>query len=172
MRLRLLCFFWLLSWAVFAQIPEDELRSRAAGARYLPLAEVARIQGDVRIHVNSGMVTVLSGHPLLAQTAVENAKSISSLPGAENVDVTYHFLFTNTTIILVPTPVTVKRGNVLERPVLRMFGRKTEKVIIDYPCVSVPPPNDVWISGSLVEIWIYGREFCAQPEQATLLAQR
>jgi hypothetical protein len=44
-----------------------------------------------------------------------------------HLDVNCHFVLVHTTTS-VPPPVTVERGNALERIVLRMFGRKTEKV--------------------------------------------
>jgi len=81
--------------AAFAQTSVDELRSEIGGVHYPRLAEAARVQGDVHLSLNSGVVTMLSGPPLLVQTAVESAKTFGSILGEGDVDVTYHFGFVN-----------------------------------------------------------------------------
>lgn len=140
--------------------------------RYIPLAEQARIQGDVHLNVKSGAVTVLSGHTLLAPGAVENAKTVASIQGEADLDMTYHFVLVDT-FKSVPTSVTVPRGNVFERAVLRVFGFRTEKVVVVYRCEEgAPPPNDFTVAGAVIEIWIYGRVRCMQTETATLVAKR
>src|SRR5215475_11773570 len=118
MRLRALVIALLPVWAAVAQIPEDELRSKISGVRYEPLAKNARIQGDVRLKLNSGVVTLVSGHPLLVPSAVENAKSFVSIRGEKEIGETYHFVLVDTTIS-VETSTTVKRGNAFERAILR-----------------------------------------------------
>jgi hypothetical protein len=155
---------------VSAQIPEGELESRIATVRYLPLAESARVQGDVRLRINDGAVTVLSGHPLLVPTAVESAKALAPVLGAADLDVTYHFVIVNTAIS-ESTSRTVKRGNAVERAVLRMFGLRTEKVVVEYQCEEgVPPPNEVKAAPEGIEVCIYGRTRCLQTEAGTLVA--
>jgi hypothetical protein len=152
--------------AVSAQSSEDGLRSQIRAIHYAPLAEAARVQGDVHLKVSSGVVTLLSGHPLLAQIGVESAKAFGSIQGETNLDVTYHFVLVDTATS-VPTSMTVPRGNVFERVVLRMFGFKTDKVVIEYRCQEgVPPANDLKIAGAVIEIWIYGRSRCLQTEAA------
>lgn len=154
-----------------AQTPEDALTSKIASVRYPPLAETARIQGDVRLTVKSGAVTLLSGHALLASAAVENTKTFAPIQGATNAAVTYHFVI-DTPFTSVPTSVTVKRGNAVERAVLWMFGRKTEKAATEYRCEEgTPPPSDVKIVDSVIEIWIHGREHCLETEAATIAAR-
>ena len=112
------------------------------------------------------MVTLLSGHPILAQIGVESAKAFGSIQSETNLDVTYHFVLVDTATS-VPTSMTVPRGNVFERAVLRMFGFKTEKVVIEYRCQEgVPPANDLKIAGAAIEIWVYGRTRCLQTEAA------
>jgi hypothetical protein len=120
----------LFAGAAFAQTPADELRSRIGGVHYPPLAEAARVQGDVHLNLKSGVVTLLSGPPLLVQTAIESAKTLGSILGGGDVDVTYHFVFAGGGTISVLRPMTVKRGNAIGRAVLRMFGLKTEKVVL------------------------------------------
>jgi hypothetical protein len=161
----------LLVQAAFAQTPEAELKSKIAHVRYAPLAEQAWIQGDVHLKINSGVVTVVSGHPLLANTAVQSVKSFGPIQGKSDVDMTYHFVLVDTT--KVPTPVTVERGNAFQRAILHLFGFKTEKVVVEYQCqVGVPPANDLKVSGATLEIWIYGTTRCLQTQASTLLAQR
>ena len=74
----------------------------------------------------------------------------------------------------MPTSVTVKRGgDALERAVLRLFGLKTEKVVVVNQCQEgIPPRNDVKLAGAKVEIWIYGRARCPEAESATIAARR
>jgi len=162
----------LLVRAAHAQTPVDELRSKIAGVRYAPLAEAARVQGDIHLNINSGVVTLLSGPPLLAQTAVESTKAFGLIQGETNIDVTYHFILVNTATS-VPTSVTVRRPNAFERTVLRVFGLKTEKVVREYQCQEgFPPANIVQVAGAVIEIWIFGRTRCIQNEAAALLARR
>jgi hypothetical protein len=83
----------------------------------------------------------------------------------------YHVVLVDS-VTSVPTVTTVKRGNVFERGIMRMFGLKTEKVIHGYRCESgVTPPNDVKINGSVIEVWIYRRTFCLETETARLVAR-
>jgi hypothetical protein len=159
---------FLVVGAALAQTPEDGLRSQIATARYAPLAEQARIQGDVHLKLNSGVVTVLSGHPLLAPIAVESAKAFGPVQGSTEFDVTYHFVLVDTSVL---TSTIVKRGNALERAVLRVLGLKTEKVV--YGCQEgIPPANDVKLAVPVIEIWIYGGTHCLQTQAATLVARR
>src|SRR5215469_5811715 len=113
----------LLAAAAFAQTAEEGLRSTITAVRYAPLAEQARIQGDVHLNLNGGVVTLLSGHPLLTPIAVESAKAFGSIQGQTNVDVTYHFVIVDT-VTSVPTVTTVKKGNAFGRAILRVFGLK------------------------------------------------
>ena len=97
-----------------AQTSKEGLRSRIAGRHYPPLAEAARVQGDVMVKLNSGAVAVL-----------------------------------------------------------RVFGRKTVKMALQYQCQEgAPPANDLKIAGAVIEIWIFGRTHCLQTNAATLVAQR
>ena len=104
----------LLVASAFAQIPETDGVSKIAGIHYAPLAKTARIQGDIHLRFQSGVVTLVSGHPLLAQTALQNAKSFEWLSDKADVDLTYHFILIDATTS-VPTLITVRRGNGLER---------------------------------------------------------
>jgi hypothetical protein len=173
MQLRKTCTIeCLLVGAALAQT-EDGLRLRIATFHYPVLAEQARIQGDVRLKLSSGVVTLVAGHPLLAPLAIENAKTLGSIQGQANLDVTYHFVFVDTATTSVPTSTTVKRGNALERAVLRVFGFKTEKVVHTYRCEEgVAPANEIRTDGAAIEIWIYGRTHCLQTETAAFVASR
>jgi hypothetical protein len=162
---------FLLIGSTFAQTGEDKFRSTIIAVRYPPLAEQARIQGDVHLNVNPGAVTIVSGHPLLAQTAVESAKAFGSILGRSNLDVTYHCVLVETTIS-VSTSTKVKRRNAFERVVLRIFGLKTEKVVTDYRCEEGVAHTDSKVAGQVVDIWVYGRTRCLQTEAATLVARR
>jgi hypothetical protein len=162
----------VLVGAASAQTTEDGLRSTIKAVHYPPLAEQARIQDDVHLNVKSGVVTLLSGHPILAPTAVESAKAFGSIQGETDLEMTYHFVLVDTTTS-VPTSITVPRGNAFERAVLRVFGRKTIKVVLDDRCQEGPPPaNDLKIAGAVIEVWIFGRTRCLQTDAATLVAKR
>jgi hypothetical protein len=151
---------------------EGSLRTKAVTIRYPPLAEVARIEGDVRLEANSGAVTLVSGHPLLAPLAIANAKTLGSLQGQTKLDMTYHFVLVDTNAYNVPTSTTVKRGNALERAILRVLGFKAEKVVHSYRCEQgVAPASDIKTDGAVIEIWVYGRSFCLQTNTA-LVARR
>ena len=158
------------TWSRALVCLEAEYNWHADNVHYSPLAEQARIQGDVRLRVNSGVVALVSGHPLLAPLAIENAKTFGPVPGQSNLDVTYHFVIAGTAIS-VPTSKTVKRGNALERAVLRALGFKTERVVRTYECKEgVAPASDIQIDGAVVEVWVYGRARCLQTDSATLVA--
>jgi len=158
----------VLVGAASAQTTEDRLRSEIKAVHYAPLAAQARIQGDVHLSVKSGVVTLLSGHPLLAPLAVESAKAFGSIQGKTDVDLTYHFVLVDAA---TDVPVTVPRGNAFGRAVLRVFGLKTVKVV--YRCQEgTPPANDLKIAGAAIEIWIFGTAGCATYNAATLVAKR
>jgi len=162
----------LLVGAAFGQTAEDVLRSKLTSVHYAPLAEHARIQGDVRLNVNGGVIAVVSGHPLLAQIALASARAFRSVQSQTNFDVTYHFVLVDTATS-VPTVTTVKRGNAFERAILRVLGRKTERVVHGYRCEEgVAPANDVKMNDTAIEVWIYGRTLCLQTSMATLVARR
>ena len=147
----------VLAQVAFAQTSENELRPKVIGARYPPLARAAAVQGEVHLKLDSNAVAVVSGPPLLVQTAIENAKSLGLSQG---VNLTYHFvLFTNTT---GPASMTVKKGDAFGRFFLRMFGLKTEKEVRYNKCVDgVARPNDVKVAGDTIEIWINAGAMCA-----------
>ena len=160
-----------LIWSASAQTTEDELRSKLARVRYSPLAESARIQGEVALRFNAGVATIISGHPILTKTAVESAKELGLGKSGTDFKALYHFVLTDADIRAVTS--TVRRGNMIERAVLRMFGRRTEKVIIDYECQEgTPPANDIKVAGSSIEVWIHGRSRCLQTESTLLVAKR
>ena len=162
----------LLVGVACAQIPEDVLKSKLTSVRYAPLAEQARIQGNVRLNLNAGVITVISGHPLLTPIAVASAKVLGSAQIKMGLEVTYHFVLVDT-VTSVPTVTTVKRGNTFERAILRVFGLKTEKVVHGYRCEEgVAPVNDVKVDGTDIEVWVYGRTRCLQINTATLVARR
>jgi hypothetical protein len=158
--------------SALAQNLEDELKTKIVGLHYMPLAEAARVQGDVRLNISGGVVSVLSGPPLLVKTAVENAKAIASIEGASALNLTYHFVLSVGTVS-VPTWTTVKKGNTVERTVLRIFGRKAEKQVLISVCKKgIAPASTFKIAGVAVEIWIYGRDTCLETEASTLVARR
>jgi hypothetical protein len=173
MQLRKTCTIGcLIVCAALAQT-EGGLGAKVATVQYPPLAETARIQGDVRIEANSGVVTFISGHPLLAPRAIDHAKTLGSIQGQTKLDITYHFVVVDTNAYNVPTSTTVKRGNVLERAILRVLGFKTEKAVHGIRCEEgVAPASDIKINGAVIEIWVYGRTHCLETETATLVARR
>ena len=154
---RAILIFALLSVSsVSAQVSEDELKSKIAPAVYPRLGEMARIEGDVLIEVSAGMVAVLSGNQVLVPAALESAAPLALVQGGGDLPLTYHFLLVDTSHS-VTRPVTIPRGNALERVMLRIFHRKTEQVVLQQRCEEGPvPPNDFSISGTGIEIWVFG----------------
>ncbi len=139
--------FLLLAGMAFGQIPEDKLRSKIQGIHYSRLPEAARIQGDVHLKVSNGVVNLLSGPALLAQTAVEGTKSFAPLLGDGDFDVMYHFSFVNT-IRLVP--MVVKKGNAFERAVRHLFRLQTDEVVL--VCDNgIAPLSELMVSGATIE---------------------
>jgi len=162
----------LLVCAALAQT-EGTLRAKVATVHYPPLAEAALIHGDVHLEANSGVITLISGHPLLAPSAIDNAKTLGSIQAQTKLDLTYHFVIVDTNVHTVPTSTSVKRGNGFERAILRMFGFKTEKVVHSYRCeADAAPASDIKADGAVIEIWVYGRTLCLQTNNATLVARR
>ena len=169
MRFRVhLAAFVLLAASGFAQKPPEEWQAEIARVRYAPLPEFARVEGDVRLQARGGLVTVLSGPPLLLQTALDSAKRLSSMAAGTDLYFAYHFSVVDTAIT-VPTVTTVKRGNALERVVLKMLRMKTEKTVTGSRCESRPAPvSEMPISGTTVDIRVYGRTVCAEAQFAAL----
>lgn len=166
--MRILLLSLMLVCAAWAQTPEETRKAKIAGVSYPHLAEAARVQGDVRLRVESGIVSVLSGHPLLVTTAVESAKRLLPPEGPKDIELIYHFLIVDT-VTSVTTPVTVKRGNAFERTVLRMFGLKTEKTVLETRCESgTARPTEVSIAGAFIEVRVYGRALCLMVETASV----
>lgn len=148
----------LLVALTFAQTPEERLNAKIADVRYPPLAKSVRVQGDVRLKLRSGVVSPISGHPLLVPTAVQNAKDVGLIQSESALEMTYHFLLNVEAI--VQTPITVKKGNAFERRLLSLFRFKTEEVVLANECHENPTPSAVKISGAAVEVWVYG-EVCS-----------
>lgn len=158
----------LIGKAILAQGPDADLRSKIASVRYPPLAKAARVHGDVHLTLKSGVVTVISGPPLLTRTAVENAKTFGSVKGGEEIDVFYHFAFVNAA---TPVAMMVRRGNAFERAMLRVLGLKTEKTILVW--CGEPPPNDLKTSDTMIEVWIFETPRCYPTvSSSTLIAHR
>ena len=109
---------------------------------------------------------------MLAPLAIDNAKTLGSIQGQTELDITYHFVFIDTNVHSVPTLTTAKRGNALERAILRVLGFKTEKVVRSSRCEEdVAPASDIKIDGAVIEIWVYGRTLCVQTD-TTSVARR
>ena len=147
--------------ATFAQ-DASGLASRIEAARYNPLARQARIQGDVELRSGRDEITVINGHPLLAQEAVSNLKGLGKFSDVE-IEAIYHFVLVDGTYTRVTTRVE-KKGNRFERLILRAFMMKTEKVVEYTECVENPTPqkNRIEATGNHIEVWIYGGSMCLQ----------
>lgn len=152
----------------FGQAPDDALRSEAHAIRYPLLAEAARIKGDVHLRLSSGAVTVISGHPLLVHAAEENAKTLGSVEGQGDLDVTYHFVIIN---LRACRETRVKKGDAFDRAILRMLRLKTEATV-SICDDGIAPLSDLWRSGQRIEIWVWGRDRRIETESGTLIARR
>jgi len=136
------------------------LASRVEAVSYPPLPRQARIQGDVRLRSGPDGVTVISGHPLLAPTAVNSLKELGKLSQGE-LEAIYHFAFVDP-VIRVTTRVE-RRGNRFERLVLHALMMKTEKVVQYQECTQTPvSKNRVEVTGNRLEVWIYASAGCVQ----------
>jgi hypothetical protein len=105
---------------------------------------------------------VISGHPLLAQTAVASLQEIGKISERES-EAIYHFQFIDNTEIQVTKRIE-QRGNRFERLILRAFMRKTERVVEYTQCVEKPllPKNKIELGEDRLEVWIYASATCVQ----------
>jgi hypothetical protein len=160
--LRRVVLFIIALLAPFAAFGQDTfgLASRVEAVSYPTLPRQARIQGDVRLRSGPDGVTVISGHPLLAPTAVKSLKELGKLSQGE-IEAIYHFAFVDP-VIRVTTRVE-RRGNRFERLVLHAFMMKTERVV-EYPeCTQTPvSKNRAELNGNRLEVWIYASAGCVQ----------
>jgi hypothetical protein len=156
--------------AASAQDRQHEPESGIAPVHYGPLAEAARIQGDVRLTINSGVITPVFGHPLLYRAALQSAEASASIVGAAKLTVTYHFVLVERPRIVASE--TDQKRNVLSSAFLRMLGRTATKRVRTVHCEeAVAPANLVKIEGEVIEVWVYGRSRCLQPNEVTLGAR-
>jgi hypothetical protein len=136
------------------------LASRVEAVSYPTLPRQARIQGDVRLRSGPDGITVITGHPLLAPTAVSSLKELGKLSEGE-IEAIYHFAFVDP-VIRVTTRVE-RRGNRFERLVLHAFMMKTERVVQYTECTQTPiSKNRVEVTGNSIEVWIYASAGCLQ----------
>src|SRR5262245_22792331 len=130
-QMRKLPNVFCIAAAILVQDTSTRVVPKIEAIAFPPLPRIARVQGDVRLKSGPEGITLLSGNPLLAPTAVENLKDIGQLSEAQN-DVVYHFVLGGVSTSLTRT--TVKRGNTISRFFLRALGRKTEKVVEQEKC--------------------------------------
>ena len=96
--------------------------------RYQPLAEQARVQGDVHLRGGLDGITVLSGHPLLVAGARENFIQLAKIAGHDIVAV-YHFTLAEP--VSRNVTVTEKKGDAFDRLILRALRLKTKRTILE-----------------------------------------
>ena len=169
MNLAVVVLVLLTPFATVAQ-ENSALVSKIEAVRFAPLARQARIQGDVRLRFGPKGVTVLSGNPLLVQTAVDSVKGLGTISSLE-VEAIYHFVFVENAGTQITKRIE-KRGNRFERVFLHALMMKTERVVEYQECVENPPPkNKIELSENRVEVWIYGSAVCLQI-QASQMALR
>ncbi len=138
-----------------------------AGIKYPPLAAQARIQGEVHLSLGPDGIHVILGHPLFVPAATESFKGLVEI-SSEAAKAIYHFTLTEP--VIATKPVIVKKGNAIDRLILRVRRLKTERTVTY--CVEGPPKdqNRIDTSKRPLEIWVYGvAPHCLQ-EEATQLA--
>jgi hypothetical protein len=151
---------FLAPLGTFAQ-DASGLATTIEAVRFHPLARQARIQGDVRLGSGPDGVTVINGHPLLAQEAVSSLKALGKLSELE-IEAIYHFVLAPSTF-RIATRVE-KKGNRFERVIRHLFLMKTEEVVEYTECIENPfyPKNRIEITENRVEVWIYDSIPCLQ----------
>jgi hypothetical protein len=165
--MKLLCLCGVLATVFMvplSMVAQDNsaLVSKVQSLVYPPLPRMARIQGDVRLRSGPDGVTVVSGHPLLADAAASNLKALGRLSEGDS-EVIYHFVFAAEPDIRA-TQTLVKRGNRFERLLLHAFMMKTEKVVEGTECIENPNrlKNKIDLTKTPIEVWIYGTIPCLQ----------
>jgi hypothetical protein len=106
--------------------------------RYPPLAAAAQVQGDVWLRPGPEGAVLISGHPLLVQTAMASMKALGRLSDRSEAEVVFHFSLVEPSVHEVT--VIVKKGDAFDRLILRVLGFKTEKTIREKECVDTEPP--------------------------------
>ncbi len=156
-----------------AALSQDDaaLASKVEAVKYPALSRLARIQGDVRLHLGPKGPELISGHPLLVPAAMENLKNLDNLAGAD-IEVIYHFVLMDSTFRV--SRRTVKKGDAFDRLILRALRIKTERVVEESECVEKNtdlPKNRIDLTKNPVEVWIYGATACLNT-QASYIAMR
>lgn len=169
MRLAIIACIFSIGAAALAQ-DNAEIVSKVEAVKYPPLPRQARIQGDVQLHPGPKGVEVISGHPLLAETAMQSLKDLGKLSATE-VDVIYHFNIVDGDVRIIMTSRTVQKGDAFYRLILRALGMKTEKVIKEPVSVVDLPKNRIDLSKNPVEIWIYGSVPFVQTETTSIASR-
>jgi hypothetical protein len=158
----------LIAFAALAQ-DNAEIVSKVEAVKYAPLPRMARIQGDVRLHLGPKGVELISGHPLLVPAATQSLTDLGNLSETE-VDVIYHFGLVDPTVQIISK--TVQRGDAFDRLILRALRIKAEKTVREPECVeTAAPKNRIDLTKNPVEIWIYGSVPCLTT-QASYIALR
>ena len=98
-------WLWVLCSVVTAANAQDRVRPDLEQLWYPSLARHARIEGQVQFVINSGVVQLVSGHPLLIPIAKANVEKWANQAMDTQVWVTYDTCFD-----LIPR-VTSKHGN-------------------------------------------------------------
>jgi hypothetical protein len=100
---------------------------------------------------------VVSGHPLLAPTAVSSLRGLGNVSEGE-IEATYHFILVVDEPEIRITTRVEKKGNRLERLVLHAFMMKTDRVVQDTECIERPilRKNRIEVTGNRIAVWIYG----------------
>jgi hypothetical protein len=170
------CLGGLLAVSLFTSLAtygqdHSRLEARVEAVRFPPLARMARIQGDVRLHSSPDGITLISGHPILTPVAIDNLKQLGKLSEMDS-DFVYHFVFVNETESRVAR-TTVKKGNRFERIILRAFLMKTEKVVEGLQCIDHPvrQKNKIDLMTNPIEVWIYETTTCLQTSTSQVAAK-
>lgn len=162
MRKRVCVVAVCLSYAS-AQPPPD-LGNRIASLRYPPLAEQARIQGEVSFVVRQNVPADLKGHPLLVYDANRSWEALK-IVAPDGFMVRFHYILDQEPVIR-HTKHQTPRGNGFDRLWLRLFHQPTTRAEEKWDCDDRGPhqPSTVQFDqqGLPVEITLHGKMVCRQ----------
>ena len=156
-----------MALCIFASVAtaqeERPIEQRLAALYYPKLPRMARVQGDVRVAIESGVPRFVSGPPLLSgPESLGNAKAVAA--GMEPAELVLHYKLIDVTF----TQEWIEpRGDTFERFLLRLFHISTSHVVKGTHCVEsqeIVPPNRADFTRNPIEAWIYGKAVCIEPD--------
>ncbi len=151
-----------------AQLSADA-EQKVPGITYPPVAELARVVGDVKLAYGPEGIKYISGPLMLATPTVIAAAKELIAPGNSEGEIIFHFSLLDPDIRRITR--FVQKGDALDRLFLRVFHIPTVRVEEEYSCNEKKDQtsrNRLDATKRPIEIWIHGVTRCLRTETSTL----